>query len=59
MEPACLHFSNGNIYEVLVKYSLKLRTLVQYFFVLGNPIFLHFPSISIDMMKVVSSRFQM
>ncbi|KRX28323.1 hypothetical protein T07_4401 [Trichinella nelsoni] len=29
-----------------LKYSLKFLTLVQYFFVLGNSIFLHFRSVS-------------
>ncbi|KRZ08493.1 hypothetical protein T11_17511 [Trichinella zimbabwensis] len=42
-----------------VKYSMKLRSLVQYFFVLGNPIFLHFRPFLISLMKVVLSRLEM
>ncbi|KRZ68867.1 hypothetical protein T10_6158 [Trichinella papuae] len=38
------------------KYSLKYRSLMQYFFVLSNSFFLHFPYFSINMMKVVSVR---
>ncbi|KRZ00880.1 hypothetical protein T11_5417 [Trichinella zimbabwensis] len=52
----------ANIHRKLfrsVKYSMKLRSLVQYFFVLGNPIFLHFRSILISLMKVVSPRLEM
>ncbi|KRZ74347.1 hypothetical protein T10_7218 [Trichinella papuae] len=52
-ESAYFHFSNGNILDISVN-------LVQYFVVfLGNSIFLHFPSISIKLMKIVSPRFEM
>ncbi|KRZ07794.1 hypothetical protein T11_4619 [Trichinella zimbabwensis] len=50
----CFHFSNGNIFDISEKYSMKLRSLVQYFFVLGNPIFLHFQPILFSLIKVVS-----
>ncbi|KRX17018.1 hypothetical protein T07_12505, partial [Trichinella nelsoni] len=36
-----------------LKYSLKFPTLVQYFFVLGNSIFLHFRSVSNKLIKVI------
>ncbi|KRZ73618.1 hypothetical protein T10_3237 [Trichinella papuae] len=42
-----------------VTYSMKLRNLVLYFFVLGNPIFLHFRPILINFRKVVSPRVEM
>ncbi|KRX25273.1 hypothetical protein T07_41 [Trichinella nelsoni] len=35
---------DGNVFCIIVRYSLKLRSFVQYFFVLGKSIFLHFPS---------------
>ncbi|KRZ73609.1 hypothetical protein T10_11799, partial [Trichinella papuae] len=38
---------------------MKLRNLVLYFFVLGNPIFLHFRPILINFRKVVSPRVEM
>ncbi|KRX16078.1 hypothetical protein T07_5490 [Trichinella nelsoni] len=40
-----------------MRFSFTIRTLVQYFLVLGNSIFLHFWSISIKLIKVVSLRF--
>ncbi|KRY50801.1 hypothetical protein T03_15764, partial [Trichinella britovi] len=40
-----------------MRYSFTLRTLVQYFVVLGNSIFLHFPPISNKLKKVVSLRY--
>ncbi|KRY64418.1 hypothetical protein T11_9969, partial [Trichinella zimbabwensis] len=36
-----------------------LRSLVQYFLVLDNPIFLHFRSILISLMKIVSPPLEM
>ncbi|KRZ71056.1 hypothetical protein T10_6665, partial [Trichinella papuae] len=42
-----------------MKYSMTLRSLMQYFFVLGNPIFLHFWSILISLIKVVSALVEM
>ncbi|KRX43291.1 hypothetical protein T05_275, partial [Trichinella murrelli] len=38
---------------------LKFRTFVQYFFVLGKSIFLHFPSIWNKFIEIVSGRFEM
>ncbi|KRY57701.1 hypothetical protein T03_13188 [Trichinella britovi] len=37
-----------------MRYSLKMPRLVQYFVVLSKSIFLHFPSISNKLKKVVS-----
>ncbi|KRZ75904.1 hypothetical protein T10_7823 [Trichinella papuae] len=39
--------------------SMKLPSLVQYFFVLGNPIFLRFRPILINLIKGVSPRLEM
>ncbi|KRZ60941.1 hypothetical protein T02_5685 [Trichinella nativa] len=39
-----------------MKYSLKVLSLVQYFLLLGNSIFLHFRAISNKLKKVVSIR---
>ncbi|KRZ93490.1 hypothetical protein T08_9056 [Trichinella sp. T8] len=41
---------------IIMRYSLKLPSFVQYFVVLGKSIFLHFWSISIKLIKVVSLR---
>ncbi|KRZ62601.1 hypothetical protein T02_6911 [Trichinella nativa] len=35
---------DGNVFYIILRYSMNLRSLVQYFFVLGKSIFLHFPS---------------
>ncbi|KRZ68960.1 hypothetical protein T10_7068 [Trichinella papuae] len=40
-------------------YFMKLRSLVQYFIVLGNPSFLHFRPILISLINVVSTRLEM
>ncbi|KRX73609.1 hypothetical protein T06_1538 [Trichinella sp. T6] len=40
-------------------YSLKLESILQYFVVLGNSIFLHFRAISNKLKKVVSIRVEM
>ncbi|KRX17101.1 hypothetical protein T07_4219, partial [Trichinella nelsoni] len=42
-----------------MRYSMKRRSLVQYFFVLGKSIFLHFPSIWNQFIEIVSGRFEM
>ncbi|KRX27026.1 hypothetical protein T07_5353 [Trichinella nelsoni] len=47
-----------NVFCIIVRYSLKLRSLVQYFFVLGKSIFLHFPSIWNKFIEIVSRRAQ-
>ncbi|KRX71743.1 hypothetical protein T06_9947 [Trichinella sp. T6] len=49
----------GNIFTIIRRYSFTLGTLVQYFVVLGNSIFLHFRPISNKLKKVVSLQFQM
>ncbi|KRX32984.1 hypothetical protein T05_1737, partial [Trichinella murrelli] len=49
----------GNIFTIIRRYSFSLRTLVQYFVVLGNSIFLHFRPISNKLKKVVSLHFEM
>ncbi|KRX84205.1 hypothetical protein T06_12302 [Trichinella sp. T6] len=49
----------GNIFTIIRRYSFTLRTLVQYFVVLGNSIFLHFRPISNKLKKVVSLQFEM
>ncbi|KRY03757.1 hypothetical protein T12_4838, partial [Trichinella patagoniensis] len=43
-----------NVFCIIVRYSLKLRSFVQYFFVLGKLIFLHFPSIWNKFIEIVS-----
>ncbi|KRX30787.1 hypothetical protein T05_15167, partial [Trichinella murrelli] len=45
-----LNFDIGNV---------KLSSLLQYFFVLGKSIFLHFPSIWNQFIEIVSGRFEM
>ncbi|KRY03582.1 hypothetical protein T12_5220, partial [Trichinella patagoniensis] len=47
----------GNIFTIIRRYSFTFCTLVQYFLVFGNLIFLHFRSISNKLKKVVSLRF--
>ncbi|KRY18807.1 hypothetical protein T12_83 [Trichinella patagoniensis] len=42
-----------------VRYSMKLSSLLQYFFVLGKSIFLHFPSIWNKFIEIVSGWFAM
>ncbi|KRX22981.1 hypothetical protein T07_12050 [Trichinella nelsoni] len=49
----------GNVFYIILKYSMKLRSLVQYFFVLGKSIFLHFPSIWSQFINIVSGRIEM
>ncbi|KRZ84899.1 hypothetical protein T08_4758 [Trichinella sp. T8] len=49
----------GNVFCIFVRYSLKLQSAVQYFFVLGKSIFLHFPSIWNQFIEIVSGRFEM
>ncbi|KRX43938.1 hypothetical protein T05_9923, partial [Trichinella murrelli] len=50
---------DGNVFFIIVRYFLKLRSLLQYFFVLGKSIFLHFPSIWNQFIEIVSGRFEM
>ncbi|KRY30010.1 Transcription factor SOX-2 [Trichinella spiralis] len=48
-----------NVLCIIVRYSLKWRSLVQYFFVLGKSIFLHFPSIWTQFIEILLGRFEM
>ncbi|KRY31803.1 hypothetical protein T03_1105, partial [Trichinella britovi] len=50
---------DGKFFIIIMRFLFILRTLVQYFLVFGNSIFLHFRSISIKLIKVVSLRFAM
>ncbi|KRY36807.1 hypothetical protein T01_14117 [Trichinella spiralis] len=50
---------DGNVFYIIMRYSLKLRSLVQYFFVLGKSIFLHFPSNWNLFINIVSGRIEM
>ncbi|KRZ53021.1 hypothetical protein T02_16253 [Trichinella nativa] len=54
-----LKWNKEDFDAIIMRYSFTLRTLVQYFVVLGNSIFLHFRSISNKLKKVVSLQFQM
>ncbi|KRX20182.1 hypothetical protein T07_11221 [Trichinella nelsoni] len=57
--PGWLNFDIGNVFCIIMRYSMKLRSLMQYFFVLGKSIFLHFPSIWNKFIEIVSRRFEM
>ncbi|KRY08453.1 hypothetical protein T12_7830, partial [Trichinella patagoniensis] len=46
-------------FDIIMRYSLKTPSLVQYFVVLGKSIFLHFRPISNKLKKVVSIRVEM
>ncbi|KRZ48372.1 hypothetical protein T02_14314, partial [Trichinella nativa] len=48
--------NQGNIFTIIMRYSFTLRSVVQYFVVLGNSIFLHFRTILNKLKKVVSIR---
>ncbi|KRY54780.1 hypothetical protein T03_17618, partial [Trichinella britovi] len=56
---ALKRFQDGNFSCIIVRSGLKMRSLVQYFFVLGKSIFLHFPSIWNQFIEIVSRRFEM
>ncbi|KRY13937.1 hypothetical protein T12_14808 [Trichinella patagoniensis] len=58
-DPEWLNFSIRNFFAIIMRFSFTLRTLVQYFLVLGNSIFLHFRPIFNKFIKVVSLRFAM
>ncbi|KRY19202.1 hypothetical protein T12_4555 [Trichinella patagoniensis] len=47
---------NGKFFGIIMRYSLKLQSIVQYFVVLGKSNFLHFRSISNKLKKVVLIR---
>ncbi|KRX84363.1 hypothetical protein T06_1158, partial [Trichinella sp. T6] len=55
-DPGWWNFDIGNVFCIIVRYSLKLRSLVQYFFVFGKSIFLHFPSIWNQFIEIVPGR---
>ncbi|KRY31465.1 hypothetical protein T01_15362 [Trichinella spiralis] len=46
-----LNFGVEFFFDMIMRYSLKFASLVQYFFVLGNSIFLHFRSVSNKLIK--------
>ncbi|KRX55076.1 hypothetical protein T09_12794 [Trichinella sp. T9] len=50
---------DGNVFCIIVRYWLKLRSLLKYFFVSGKSSFLHFPSICNQFIEIVSGRFEM
>ncbi|KRY54787.1 hypothetical protein T03_5478 [Trichinella britovi] len=50
---------DGNVFCIILRSELKLKNLVQYFFVLRKSIFLHFPSIWNKFIEIVSGRFEM
>ncbi|KRZ62530.1 hypothetical protein T02_1970, partial [Trichinella nativa] len=54
-----IRIQDGNVFCIFVRYSLKLRSLVQYFFVFGKSIFLHFPSIWNQFIEIVPGRVEM
>ncbi|KRX84936.1 hypothetical protein T06_15451 [Trichinella sp. T6] len=54
--PGWLNFELGNVFYIIVRYSMKLSSVLQYFFVLGKSIFLHFPSIWNQFIEIVSGR---
>ncbi|KRZ91163.1 hypothetical protein T08_14815 [Trichinella sp. T8] len=56
---ALKRFQDGNVFCIIVRSELKLKNLVQYFFVLRKSIFLHFPSIWNKFIEIVSARFEM
>ncbi|KRY47920.1 hypothetical protein T03_16534, partial [Trichinella britovi] len=58
-DPGWLNFGIGNFFDIIMRYSLKFPSLVQYFLLLGNSIFLHFRAISNKFKKVVSIRVAM
>ncbi|KRY02306.1 hypothetical protein T12_3413 [Trichinella patagoniensis] len=58
-DPGWLNFGIGNIFTIIRRYSFTFCTLVQYFVVLGNSIFLHFRTILNKLKKVASLRYAM
>ncbi|KRX16265.1 hypothetical protein T07_13680 [Trichinella nelsoni] len=42
---------DGKVFDIIMRYSLKMPSFVQYFVVLGKSIFLHFRSISNKLKK--------
>ncbi|KRX82167.1 hypothetical protein T06_11510, partial [Trichinella sp. T6] len=58
-ETTCKRIDNEKIVHIIVKYSLKMPSLVQYFVVMSKQFFLHFRSISNKLKNVVSIRVDM
>ncbi|KRY54775.1 hypothetical protein T03_9908 [Trichinella britovi] len=50
---------DGNVFYIILRYSMNLRSLVQYLFVLGKFIFLDFPSIWNEFIEILSGRYEM
>ncbi|KRY18713.1 hypothetical protein T12_6466 [Trichinella patagoniensis] len=57
--PGWLNFDIGNVFYIIVRYSMKLSSLLQYFFVLCKSIFLHFLSNWNKFIDIVSGRFEL
>ncbi|KRZ55594.1 hypothetical protein T02_7311 [Trichinella nativa] len=53
-ETPLILIDDKKFFDIIMRYSLKMPRLVQYFVVLGKSIFLHFRSISNKLKKVVS-----
>ncbi|KRY05560.1 hypothetical protein T12_874, partial [Trichinella patagoniensis] len=53
-ETPLIPIDDKKFFDIIMRYSLKIPRLVQYFVVLGKSIFLHFRSISNKLKKVVS-----
>ncbi|KRX38819.1 hypothetical protein T09_9014 [Trichinella sp. T9] len=53
-ETPLIPIDDKKFFDIIMKYSLKMTRLVQYFVVLGKSIFLDFRSISNKLKKVVS-----
>ncbi|KRZ86202.1 hypothetical protein T08_6205, partial [Trichinella sp. T8] len=53
-ETPLIRIDDRKFSDIIMRYSLKMPRLVQYFVVLGKSIFLHFRSISNKLKKVVS-----
>ncbi|KRY04657.1 hypothetical protein T12_10011, partial [Trichinella patagoniensis] len=58
-DPGWLNFGMGSSFTIIMRYSITLRSVVQYFVVLGNSIFLHFRTILNKLKKVLSIRYAM
>ncbi|KRY31150.1 hypothetical protein T01_2037, partial [Trichinella spiralis] len=58
-ETPLISIDDRKFFDIIMRCSLKMPSLVQYFVVLGKSIFLHFRSISNKLKKVVSIRVEM
>ncbi|KRY06493.1 hypothetical protein T12_3573 [Trichinella patagoniensis] len=50
---------DGNVFYIILRYSMNLRSLMQYFFVFCKSIFLYFPSIWNQFIEIFSGRLEM